>query len=219
LPGITHRAIARLARGCALILTVTLSGCATPQYADVSVPKTNFHFQIPRLWDQIPSSSLASALKATDTNTDGAAWVIAYEAGPQPTATDWATNSENTRPFVFALYGKLSYRAHLEMSDEMLRDYYLPVTATARRQAIAQGFPYTDFRQIRDQELSLGDGTQGVRETYDYTVRGRVNTFDEDIVTNADDTVILGLVIHCTATCYSSYRTDIDFVMTSLIQG
>jgi hypothetical protein len=211
-----HRAAARLAGGCALILAFSLFGCATPGYADVSVPKTSFHFQIPRSWNQINSSSLASWLKAR--NYDTGTWIVGYDASPQPRAADtW--NYDATRPFLIAQYLKLSSNG-LEGPYGQLRDIYLPVTSAARQYAIAHGFRGTSFRHIRDQLLSLGPGTHGFRETYDYTLAGgRANTFDEDVVINADHTAILLLVVHCTTTCYSSYRTEIDYVMSSLIQG
>lgn len=211
-----QRGATRLIGGCVLTLAVILAGCATPQYADVSVPKTNFHFQIPRAWDQINSSSLTIWLKARSYNTRGA-WIDGYDAGPQPSAAD-SWNYHATRPFVFAEYIKLS-SSEREMSYGHLRDFYLPVTSTARQNAIAQGFQFTSFRQIRDQPLSLGQGTQGFRETYDYTSAGHADTFDEDVVTNAGHTAILLLVVHCTTTCYNSYRTEIDYLMSSVILG
>ena len=210
----TQRAVARVAGGCAFILAVSLSGCATPQYADVSVPRANFNFQIPRGWDQISSPLLASYLRDGGYDTDGA-WIAAYDAGPEPRAADYRS-SDTTRPFVFAEYGKLSATVSREVSYKMLRDFYLPVTSAARQNAVAHGFPFTRFRQIRDQLLSVGRGAYGVRETYDYTFSGHVDTFDEDVMTNADHTAIFLLVVHCVTTCYSSFRTEIDYVMSSV---
>lgn len=210
-----HHAVTRLVGGCALFLSVSLSGCATPQYSDVSVPGSNFHFQIPRSWNQINGPSLASYLKAGGADTSGA-WIAGYDASPESRTADYRS-SDNTRPFVFAEYGKLSSTLSREMSYEMLRNMYLPVTSIARQNAAAQGgFPFTGFRQIRDQLLSLGRGAQGVRETYDYTFAGHADTFDEDVVTNADHTVIFVLVVHCITTCYSGYQTEIDYVMSSV---
>jgi hypothetical protein len=124
-----------------------------------------------------------------------------------------------SRPFLYVESGKLSPSLSREMSYGMLRDFYLPVTSAARQKAVAQGFPFTGFRQVRDQVLSLGRGAQGVRETYDYTSAGHTDTFDEDVVTNAAHTVILLLVVHCITACYSSYRTEIDYVMSSASPG
>lgn len=173
----THRAAARVAGGCAFILAVSLSGCATPQYAEVSVPRANFHFQIPRGWDQISGPSLASQLRAGGYDTGGV-WIAGYDAGPEPRAADYRSSG--------------------------------------RQNAVAHGFPFTRFSQIRDQLLPLGRGAYGVRETYDYTFSGHADTFDEDVITNADRSGIFLLVVHCVTTCYSSYRTEIDYVMSSV---
>jgi hypothetical protein len=62
----------------------------------------------------------------------------------------------------------------------------------------------------------MPDPTATVRETYDYTFAGHADTFDEDIVTNADHTVVFLVVAHRITTCYSSYRTEIDYVMSSV---
>ena len=86
----------------------------------------------------------------------------------------------------------------------------------ARQNASAQGFPLTGFKQIRDQTLALSQGVHGVRETYNYTFTGNVtDTFDEVALTNADQTVVYLLVLHCTTSCYSNDQTEINDVMSS----
>ena len=103
-----------------------------------------------------------------------------------------------------------------ELSYDSLRDFFLPVTATARQNASAQGFPLTGFKQIRDQMLSLSQGVHGVRETFQYTFNGgTTDTFDEVALTNADQTVVYLLVLHCTTGCYSNDQTEINDVMSS----
>jgi hypothetical protein len=102
------------------------------------------------------------------------------------------------------------------MSDGELRDFFLPVTAAARRKAAGQGFPLTGFRLIRDQVLTLGHGVHGVRETYVYTYTGHTDTFDVDAVTNAAHDAIFLVVVHCTTACYGTYRTEIESSMASV---
>jgi len=90
------------------------------------------------------------------------------------------------------------------------------VTTTARQNATAQGFPLTGFKQIRDQTLALSQGVHGVRETFNYTFTGGItDTFDEVALTNADQTVVYLLVLHCTTSCYSNDQTEINDVMSS----
>jgi hypothetical protein len=55
----------------------------------------------------------------------------------------------------------------------------------------------------------------GVRETFDYTYNGAADTFDEVALTNADQTVVYLLLLHCTTSCYSSDQSEINDVMSS----
>jgi len=41
------------------------------------------------------------------------------------------------------------------------------------------------------------------------------DTFDEIALTNADQTVVYLLVLHCTTSCYSHDQTEINDVMSS----
>ena len=45
---------------------------------------------------------------------------------------------------------------------------------------------------------------------------GRVDTFDEDILTNAGHTLIFLLVVHCTTICYGNYQAQIEHLLSSV---
>jgi hypothetical protein len=63
-------------------------------------------------------------------------------------------------------------------------------------------------------------GVHGVRETFNYTDPGVASdTFDEIALTNADQTEVYLLVIHCTTACYSNDQAEINDVMTSFTIG
>jgi hypothetical protein len=209
-----HRVAQGLVGGCALLLGVILSGCAAPQFTYVANSGTSTYFKVPYAWHKISPSSLSSELK-TATGGSGGGWTVAYEAGHKPTAGDFLAFS-TAQPFVFAEVGQLNSTASNQLSYDSLRDFFLPVTSTARQNAAAQGFPLTAFKQIRDQKLSLSQGVHGVRETFDYTFTGGItDTFDEVALTNADQTVVYLLVLHCTDKCYSTDQTEINDVMSS----
>ena len=60
----------------------------------------------------------------------------------------------------------------------------------------------------------------GVRVTYDYTwvggpVQGSADTFDQVALTNADQTVLYLLIVHCTTACYGQNRNAINDIMSS----
>ena len=63
--------------------------------------------------------------------------------------------------------------------------------------------------------LTFSQGVHGVRETFNYTDGKRTDTFDEVALTNADQTEVYFLVLHCTTACYSQDQTQINDVMSS----
>jgi hypothetical protein len=209
-----HHIAKGLVGGCALLLGVTLSGCAAPQFTYVANSGANTYFKVPYGWQKISDSSLSSELQK-ETGSSGSGWTVAYEAGHKPTAGDFLSFG-TAQPFVFAEVGQLSSTASNALSYDTLRDFFLPVTSTARQNAAASGFPLTGFKQIRDQMLTLGQGVHGVRETFNYAYTGGItDTFDEVALTNADQTVVYLLVLHCTTSCYSNDQTQINDVMSS----
>jgi hypothetical protein len=208
-----HRVAKGLVGGCAVLLGVTVTGCGAPQYTYVANSSASTYFKVPYGWHKISDNALSAALKA-DTGSSGGGWTVAYEAGTTPAAGDFL-NFGTDHPYVFAEVGTLSSTASSELSYDTLRDFFLPVTSTARQSASQQGFPLTGFAQIRDETLTPGQGVHGVRETFDYTASGQADTFDMDALTNADQTEVYLLVIHCTTSCYSNYQTEINDVMSS----
>jgi hypothetical protein len=209
-----HRVVKGLVGGCAVLLGVAVvTGCAAPQYTYVANSGSDTYFKVPYGWHKISDASLSSELK-TEIGSSNSAWTVAYEAGAAPTAGDFLS-FDTAHPFVFAEIGTLSSTASNELSYDSLRDFFLPVTSTARSSASSEGFPLTGFSQIRDQVLTPGQGVHGVRETFDYTDNGVTDTFDEIALTNADQTEVYLLVLHCTSTCYSSDQTAINDVMSS----
>ncbi len=196
-----HRVAKGLVGGCALLLGVAVSGCAAPQFTYVANSGASTYFKVPYGWHKISDSSLSSELQQA-TGSSGGGWTVAYEAGHKPTALDFLSFT-TAQPFVFAEVGKLTSTASNQLSY-------------ARTNAAQQNFPLTGFKQIRDQVLTLGQGVHGVRETFNYTFTGGIaDTFDEVALTNADQTVVYLLVLHCTTSCYSSDQTQINDVMSS----
>jgi hypothetical protein len=211
----SHRVVRGLAGGCALLLAVGVTACSAPpsQYTDVSDSTLTLDFKVPHSWHQINGTALRRELEQVLGQSSGP-WGVAYEAGPNPQATDFLAFGID-QPFVFAESGALTTAASATLTYDGLRNSFLPVTPKARSDQ-GSGFPLTGFKQIRDQVLKQGDGVHGVRETFDYTLQGsQADTFDEIALANADGTFIYFLVIHCTTSCYNSDRTAINDVMSS----
>jgi hypothetical protein len=200
------------------LATVGLSACGAPSYTYVADSAAKAYYKVPTQWHQISQKDLDAALKAAGGSADGI-WSTAFDADTAPSGSNFLAPSI-TKPFVFAEVGTLSPTVSNEISYNVLRDFMLPVTSTTREQDAASGFPLTNFKSLLDQTITGQQGVHGVRETFQYTFPGGiVDTFDEDVLTNADQTVVYFLMVHCTATCYSQDQNNIDTVMSSFTVG
>ncbi len=220
-----HRVAKGLVGGCALLLGATVTGCGAPQYTYIANSGASTYFKVPYGWHKIDASALANAEKAV--GSAPAPWQVAYEAGVRTNGNDFLSFDVD-HPFVFAEVGGLDSTTSQELSYDSLKDFFLPVSSTARSdfsQELAshnESNPFIDFKQISDQVLTPGrQGVHGVREIFDYTdaLTGVADTFDEIALTNADQTEIYFIVLHCTTTCYSNDQAEINDVMTSFTIG
>jgi len=201
-----------------VLATVGLSGCGAPTYTYVADSAARTYYKVPSAWHQISQHDLNAALQAAGGSGAGV-WSTAFDAGSTPSGSNFLAPSIG-QPFVFAEVGTLSSTVSNELSYNMLRDFMLPVTSTSRQQDAASGFPLTNFKQLRDQTISAKAGVHGVRETFQYPFPGNiVDTFDEDVLTNATQTVVYFLMVHCTDSCYSHNQNNINTVMSSFTVG
>lgn len=211
-----------LVGGLSILLAATistvLSACGAPAYHYVADSSAKTYYKVPYSWHQISQHDLAAALKAVGTSSGGA-WSTAFDAGTTPDANHFLAPNV-PQPFVFAEVGQLTPSASNAVSYNSLRDFLLPVTESSRQTAAQGQFPLTNFKQLRDQMITASQGVHGVREIFQYTFPGGVvDTFDEDVLTNADQTEVYFLMVHCTDSCYSQNRNNINTVMSSFTVG
>jgi hypothetical protein len=195
---------------------IGLSACGAPAYNYVADDSAGTYYKVPTQWHQISQQNLDSALTAEGLSGAGI-WTTAFDGASAPSGSDFFAPGLS-QPFVFAEVGTLNSTASNEVSYNMLRDFMLPVSASDRSDQT--DFPLTDFKSLRDQTITAAQGVHGVRETFQYTFpTGEVDTFDEDSLTNADQTVVYFLLVHCTNTCYTQNQNAINTVMTSFTIG
>jgi hypothetical protein len=212
-----------LVEGLALIVAACLgligiAGCAAPAYTYVADSADSTYYKVPAQWHPISQSSLAAELSAEGGSGSGI-WISAYDGTQSPTAQHFLAFNVS-KPFLFSEVGELSSDESNELSYNGLRDFLFPVTSTAREEEAESGdFPLTNFQQIRDDTITSKDGVHGVRETFQYTYQGVADTFDEDALTNADQTIVYFLIVHCTASCYNQNESAINTVMSSFTVG
>jgi hypothetical protein len=209
-----------LAGGLTLLLgaltVIGLSACGAPAYNYVADGSAGTYYKVPSQWHELSQKNLDAALSAEGLS-GGGIWSTAFDGASTPSGSDFLA-PDLAQPFVFAEVGTLNPTASNEISYNMLRDFMLPVTSTARSSDTS--FPLTDFQSLRDQTITAAHGVHGVRETFQYTFpTGEADTFDEDVLTNADQTVVYFLLVHCTNACYTQNQSAINTVMTSFTIG
>jgi hypothetical protein len=203
--------------GVALALTAALAGCAAPQYTYVGNTSQNTFFKVPYTWSPVKSSALVKALALAGASTNHGAWTVGFDAGGRPTASH-LLQVVSGQPFVYATVTPLDQNTSNTLSYNSLRDWILPVTAPLRQAMDSNGYLLTGFTLLRDQILTPGQGIHGVRDTFDFTFPGgKVVTFDQIAMTNADATKVYFLMVHCTNTCYQNNQAAINTVMNSFI--
>jgi len=201
-----------------VLTTVGLSGCGAPAYNYVADDAAGTYYKVPVQWHPLSQQQINALLQSEGEPTTGI-WSTAFDAGAGPNA-DHVTAGDLAQPFAFAEVFALNSTASNELSYNMMRDLLLPVTSSTRSAEAQEGFPLTDFKQLLDQTITGKAGVHGVRETFQYTFPGgAVNTFDEDVLTNADQTEVYLLQVHCTAACYTQNQNAINTVMTSFTVG
>src|SRR5437660_11201996 len=99
-----HRVLKGLIGGGALLLGVSLAGCAAPQFTYVANSSRSTYFKVPSGWHQISAKALAKALNAQPGADE---WIIAFEPDVKAAAADFGSVNDD-KPFVFADVGALN---------------------------------------------------------------------------------------------------------------
>ena len=201
-----------------VLSTVLLSGCGAPAYTYVADDAAGTYYKVPVQWHPIAQKQI-DALLQSEGGSSGGIWSTAFDGGTGPNA-DHVLAGDLSQPFAWAEVLPLNPTASNALSYNMLRDFMLPVTSSTRSSEAQEGFPLTGFKQLLDQTVTGKQGVHGVREIFQYTFPGgAANTFDEDVLTNADQTEVYLLMVHCTNTCYTQNQNAINTVMTSFTVG
>lgn len=216
-----HRVVQRLAGkglvwGGAIALGAALASCAAPSYSYIADSNAHTYFKVPYGWQQISASQMCNAIAKGNTSGCMSSWLTAYEPGSKPAASDFLSLTLS-KPFVFAEVTPYDASSNGALTDDTLRDFYLPVTASARSSYESEyGVQLTGFKSLRDETLTLPGGFHGVRETFDFGFPGTTtDTFDEVALADSAGDTVYFIVAHCTTTCYSQHHTAINDVISS----
>ena len=212
------RLLALLAGLCA---AVVLSACAAPTYTFVTNSTDHVYFKVPAGWGRIDQRDI-DKFAAPDMDATAAAqlraqtWTIAFDAGRNP-SIQHVFSAQVQDPVVFARVLRQGSGDGSTMTLDALRDFFLPVTRTARLTARASGQELPGFRSVRDDVMTREGGLKGIHEVFRYTVNGVVQTFDQTALASKHAGRVYILLVRCTQTCYADRRGELESVVRSFI--
>ena len=133
---------------CVLVALTVLAGCGAPEYTYVTNSEDRTYLRIPHSWRPIDERALDEAIGLDPTDETQQQRVLA--AGlrrrhqPRPPTTCWA--STPPAPAVFIGVRDVPELARGQISLDLLRDLFRPVSASAREEAAMNpASPFTGF--------------------------------------------------------------------------
>jgi len=205
----------------ALCAAVVFSACAAPNYTFVTNSSDHVYFKVPAGWNQINQRDI-DKFAAGDLDEAAAAqlraqtWTVAFDAGENPSIQHiFAAQVQD--PVVFARVMRRDGGDGSAMTLDALRDFFLPVSETARLTAQATGQALPGFRSVVDDVTTREGGLKGVHEVFHYTVNGVVQTFDQTALATKDGSRVYILLVRCTRSCYAERHDEVASVVRSFI--
>jgi hypothetical protein len=206
-----------LAAGAAL-----LAGCGAPEYFYPKSSEHKTYLKVPSSWraldqETVNEITFGDAESTASRQQRDASWAVAYDAAPEPDVNHFMPGYPTDAPTVRAAAVALDAQAQASISFDLLRDFRMPVTPSAR-QASEQdpNFRFTDFELLSEELLNPEPGLRGVHVVYNYrSPFGQLQTFDQTALTNDATSVLYVLELRCSAQCYQDRQEEIQDVVTS----
>ena len=203
----------------ALSLTVA---CSKPEYTFVSNKDEKTYFKVPYEWTEIDPRSIDSFVGNTmpgsynDLRHRSRLWSVAYDAADDPTSLHMTSGMVTPEPVFYFAIQKLQTAERDEMSLDVMRNFFLPVTDEQRKLAEDAKVGLPGFELIINEEVQPAPGLHGVRVIYNYQMPSGVpHTFDTSVYVNNDTSTLYFLLFRCSFDCYAARKAEIDEVVTS----
>jgi hypothetical protein len=202
----------------ALLAVAVLTGCGAPEYTYVTNSDDRTYLRIPHSWQPIDGKALDEAigLDPTDKEQQDGFWLEGYDADATPSA-DHLLGQHSAAPAVFIGVRDVPAVARGQISLDLLRDLFRPVSATAREEAAMNpASPFTGFSLMQDEVLTPGDGLRGVHVVYRYKIGGGpTQVFDQIAYVNDDASKLYMFYVRCSSDCYEQRKQEIANVVSS----
>jgi hypothetical protein len=222
LPG-RHRCIRTTLLGAAVLGILALTACGAPEY---EYPKSSEHktyLRVPTSWhrldqDLVDKVTYGDLESASTRQVRDASWTVAYDAADEPDVLHLIRGYPVEAPTVHATVLPVQNEEFRgQISFDVLRDFNLPVSKTAREAAEQNpDFPLSDFELLSEEILTPEPGLHGVRAVFNYRSEvGGLQTYDQTMMTNDDASVLYMLMVRCSAGCYSTRAEEIQRVVES----
>lgn len=208
-PGVLRTGVALVASGTLLV------GCAPPSHTYVASGDSTSFVRVPSNWAHFKESVFEAAVYPDDTNGKllaDTSWTVGFDGSSEP-AIEHVTSIAASAPAVY--YSVRELNGTTEVTDEMMRNLLLPVSEQARVTAAAQGTLLAGFKLLSDQALAPGDGVHGVHSRFNYVVDSTVQTYEQKVLVNEDNTKLYTLFVHCSAQCFATHADALNDLLGS----
>lgn len=201
-----------------LVMAVLLAGCGGPAYTYVTNSEDRTYLKIPHTWQPIDQRELGEAI-GLDPSADGEQqgfWLAAYDADAKPSLSH-LLGPHSPAPAVFVGVQDVPLQARGQVSLDVMRDLFRPVSAKARqRDALNPMSPFSGFGLLADEVLTPGDGLRGVHSVYSYRIQGGPSqVFDQTVYVNDDASKIYMFFVRCSMDCFERRQQEIESVASS----
>jgi hypothetical protein len=197
---------------------LVLAGCGAPEYTYVTNSEDRTYLRVPSSWKPLDSKSILEGIgvdSSADPDQTGF-WLEGYDAAAAPDVAH-LLGQHSDAPAVFVGVRDVPLALRGQISLDVMRDLWRPVSATAREQAEqSQMSPFSGFQLVADEVLTPGDGLRGVHSVYRYRILdGPPQVFDQIVYTNDDASKIYMFYLRCSAECYEQRQQEINGVVSS----
>jgi hypothetical protein len=197
---------------------LVMAGCGAPDYTYVKNSADKTYLRIPSSWQAIDSKSLFDAIgyDPSQDTTGSAFWLEGYDADAAPSASH-LLGQESDAPAVFVGVRDVPPGAQGQISLDLMRDLWRPVSDSARQQdAQNPASAFSGFGLVSDEVLTPGHGVHGVHTVYRYKIMGGPSqTFDQIVYTNDDSSKIYMFYVRCSSECFDQRQQEINAVVSS----